>query len=360
MISFSPFLEYVKRNNLSISEITDRTGMDYKTVKNIYKNKDVRVNTLERLCKTFNLKISEVCFYDGEVKPIDTISKEYQQKIVDKAIKRDEKKRYKRYLGSDRDFSPLLTILKERGITAYRLDKEGILAHGGLDRIKKGTKIYYRVLKRLADYLGVDERTLYIDKNNPIPYVPRKKKDIVSPDKIIKETFVTEEPEESANISDRHDFDIVEFLYNRFTVDISPLYDIIAEKKMSLAGTSRNCGFNEDYFYNTRLYHYKPSYKNLIIIAEYLDVSISSLFLIKDTPADIIEMYREKAEHPNPVIKDYLDKLLPYQRMNDEIKDLLLKEVKTFNGDYRFIEQLYGLKPHFIYNILYRTKTKNS
>ncbi len=52
------------------------------------------------------------------------------------------------------DYSPLWETMKERGVTQYKILKDGILDNKTLDAVKKGNNMTLLTLERLCRYLN--------------------------------------------------------------------------------------------------------------------------------------------------------------------------------------------------------------
>lgn len=60
MITFKPFKKYMLENDLSPDDIKHDLGFSNDTITRISKGRDVKLSTVEKICKKYHLKIEDV------------------------------------------------------------------------------------------------------------------------------------------------------------------------------------------------------------------------------------------------------------------------------------------------------------
>lgn len=60
MISFKPFKRYMLENDLGLDDLKRDLGFSNDTITRINSGRDVKLSTIERICKKYKLKIEEV------------------------------------------------------------------------------------------------------------------------------------------------------------------------------------------------------------------------------------------------------------------------------------------------------------
>ncbi|WP_390905364.1 helix-turn-helix domain-containing protein [Paenibacillus melissococcoides] len=66
MISFEPFRLWAYRNNKKQKHIMEETGIYSDTIQRIFNDKIVRTETIDVICRTYKLSVSEVMEYRDE------------------------------------------------------------------------------------------------------------------------------------------------------------------------------------------------------------------------------------------------------------------------------------------------------
>jgi DNA-binding Xre family transcriptional regulator len=65
MISMKPFFGWLAYRNISLKELSEKSGIGYPTLLNMRKNNSFTVRNLDKICTTLNGNIKDIMRYEG-------------------------------------------------------------------------------------------------------------------------------------------------------------------------------------------------------------------------------------------------------------------------------------------------------
>lgn len=64
MISMKPLFGWLAYRNISLKELSEKSGVGYATLLNMRKNNSFTVKALDKICQTLNVNIKDIMRYE--------------------------------------------------------------------------------------------------------------------------------------------------------------------------------------------------------------------------------------------------------------------------------------------------------